>query len=156
MAGGASEDQDEMITQINVVPLVDIILVLLIIFMLTANIINNPAIEVDLPEAATGESPQEPTTVALTLTEGGEVFINGKSIAPDALAERLAATVEDDPEAQAIIAADQSVSHGEVIWLIDLVRQQGIFKFALNVDPSVASDIQRAKTTQQSPAAAQP
>ena len=107
MAGGASEDQDEMITQINVVPLVDIILVLLIIFMLTANIINNPAIEVDLPEAATGESPQEPTTVALTLTEGGEVFINGKSIAPDALAERLAATVEDDPEAQAIIAADQ-------------------------------------------------
>ena len=76
MAGGASADDDDIITDINVTPLVDIMLVLLIIFMLTANLIDNPAIEVDLPEASTGEA-SEPTTVGLVLTKDGTIYLNG-------------------------------------------------------------------------------
>ena len=76
MAASTPSGDDEMITGINVTPLVDIILVLLIIFMVTANLINRPSIEVDLPQAATGEG-AEPTTVALTLTEEGALFLNG-------------------------------------------------------------------------------
>lgn len=135
MAGGIVGDDEEMITILNVVPLVDIVLVLLIIFMLTANIIAAQAIEVNLPEASTGEG-TEPTVVALTLTDGGDLFLNGNPTDSEGLKAYLPGVVKDDPEVQAIIAADKSVSHGRVIGLIDLIRTLGIYKFALNIDPA--------------------
>ncbi len=130
----APQSDEEMITGINVTPLVDIILVLLIIFMLTANIIMAPAIEVELPQAATGEG-TEPTTLALTLKKTGELYLNGQVTDETRLAAYIPALVASDPKTQAIIAADKEVSHGAVIHLIDLIRQKGIYKFALNIDP---------------------
>jgi len=127
-------DPGDMITDINVTPLVDIILVLLIIFMLTANLIAKPSIEVQLPQAATGE-PTEPSTIGLMLTKDGSLFLNGVVTDETALKGYLAELAAADPKAQAIIAADQAVTHGQVIHLIDLVRQQGILRFALNIAP---------------------
>ena len=135
MAGSISSDDDDIITGINVTPLVDIMLVLLIIFMLTANIINNPSIEVNLPEASTGEG-TEPTILSLTLSSNGTLFLNGAPTDEATLRGYLPELAKSDPKAQAIIAADKDVSHGEVIKLIDLIRQLGIFRFALNVDPT--------------------
>ena len=135
MAGGANIDDDDIISGINVTPLVDIMLVLLIIFMLTANIINNPAIQVDLPKAATGEG-TEPTMLALTLTEDGNIYLNGEPTTRPALIEYLPEVAKSDDQAQALIAADKSVPHGKVIEMIDLVRQMGIYRFALNIDPN--------------------
>ena len=135
MAGGANIDDDDIISGINVTPLVDIMLVLLIIFMLTANIINNPAIQVDLPKAATGEG-TEPTMLALTLTEDGKIYLNGEPTTRPALIEYLPEVAKSDDQAQALIAADKSVPHGKVIEMIDLVRQMGIYRFALNIDPN--------------------
>lgn len=130
-------DVDDMITGINVTPLVDIILVLLIIFMLTANVIARPSVQVELPEATTGTA-TEPTTVALTLTKDGQLFLNGAPTEETALRDYLPSVVRGDPKTQAVIAADREVSHGRVVWLIDLVRSLGIYKFALNIDPAVA------------------
>jgi biopolymer transport protein ExbD len=135
MAGAAQSDGEDIITGINVTPLVDIILVLLIIFMLTANIIAKPSIAVELPKASTGEA-SEPTTVALTMTKTGELFLNGAPTDEASLRAYLPTVVRSDPKTQAVIAADKEVTHGRVIWLIDLVRTAGIFKFALNIDPS--------------------
>jgi biopolymer transport protein ExbD len=135
MAGGSQSDPDAMITDINVTPLVDIILVLLIIFMLTANIILSPAIAVELPQAATGEG-IEPTTLALTLTKTGVLYLNGQVTDEARLAAYLPELLASDPKTRAIIAADKEVSHGAVIHLIDLVRQKGVYKFALNIDPT--------------------
>jgi len=129
--------EDEMITEINVVPLVDVILVLLIIFMLTANLIARPSINVALPEASTGEA-SEPTTLGLTLAPGGTLFLNGAPIELAELEARLPQIVKDDPKTQAVIAADKDVSHGRVVTVIDLVRRYGISKFALNIDPVAA------------------
>ena len=140
MAGGVSEDNDEIITSINVTPLVDIMLVLLIIFMLTANLIDNPAIEVDLPEASTGEA-SEPTTVGLVLTKDGTIYLNGSPTDEDGLRAFIPDVVKEDPKAQAIISADKDVSHGEVIQLIDIIRQLGLFRFALNIDPAAALSV---------------
>ena len=140
MAGGALKDPEDMITDINVTPLVDIILVLLIIFMLTANLIATPSIEVDLPEAATGEG-IEPTTLAITIMEGGDLFLNGVPTTEESLRDYLPEVVETDPKAQAVIAADKSVSHGAVVRIIDLVRRGGIFRFAINIDPTAAADL---------------
>jgi biopolymer transport protein TolR len=81
MAGGAGafddDDSGRMITDINVTPLVDIVLVLLIIFMVTATYIVNPTIKVDLPKAATGTD-QTRTTLALTLDRTGALYLNGE------------------------------------------------------------------------------
>ena len=101
---GVSNDPDELITEINVVPLVDIILVVLIIFMLTADLIAKASIQVDLPEAATGEAPAA-TTLALTLTSSGDLYLNGVPVTEDALRSYLPELVKSDPKAQAIIAA---------------------------------------------------
>src|SRR4051812_26011753 len=103
MAGSQSSDSDGMITDINVTPLVDIILVLLIIFMLTANLIDKQAIALELPKAATGES-AEPTTLALMLTKDGGLFLNGKVIDEAGLRSYLPEVVQKDAKAQAIIA----------------------------------------------------
>jgi biopolymer transport protein ExbD len=135
MAGGGLKDPEDMITDINVTPLVDIILVLLIIFMLTANLIATPSIEVDLPQASTGEG-IEPTTLAITMTRDGEMFLNGVPTDEAALIEYLPKVVREDPKAQAVIAADREVAHGTVVRIIDLVRRGGIFRFAINIDPT--------------------
>jgi biopolymer transport protein ExbD len=132
MHGGG--DSDDMITEINVVPLVDIVLVVLIIFMLTANLIANSSIKVDLPEASTGEA-AEPTTLALTLTKDGSLFLNGALTDEAKLRAYIPDIAKSDAKAQAIIAADKEVPHGSVIRIIDLVRSSGIYKFALNIDP---------------------
>ncbi|MBC7793454.1 MAG: biopolymer transporter ExbD [Clostridia bacterium] len=138
MAGnlnGGGDDSGGMITEMNVVPLVDIILVVLVIFMLTANLIARPSIPVELPEASTGDA-GEPTTIAITVTKDGSMYLNGAPTDEAGLKAFIPDVVKNDPKAQAIIAADKEVAHGKVIHLIDLIRQLGLYKFALNVDPS--------------------
>ncbi|MBL8953981.1 MAG: biopolymer transporter ExbD [Myxococcaceae bacterium] len=135
MAGSSQTSSDELITDINVVPLVDIILVVLIIFMLSATALTRKAIGVELPKAATGEA-AENVTLALALDRDGALFLDGAPIARDALGPALDAAVKKNHEAQAIIAADARRSHGEVVQLIDFIRAHGVHKFALNVDPA--------------------
>jgi biopolymer transport protein ExbD len=137
MAGGGSKQDDDMITDINVTPLVDIMLVLLIIFMLTANLIIAPSIKVDLPNAATGEG-AEPSTIALTLAKDKKLYLNGKETSEEAVRSYVPAELEKKADLQAIIAADRDVPHGEVVHLIDLVRTLGISKFALNIEPTAS------------------
>jgi biopolymer transport protein ExbD len=124
-----------IIAEINVTPLVDIMLVLLIIFMLTANLIAKQAIEVELPRASQSTS-LNPTTLAITLTRDGSLYLNGKPTTPVALREEVQASVAKDPKTQAIISGDKSVSHGRVVWVLDVVKSLGVASFAIQIDPS--------------------
>ena len=137
MAGGASSFEDDdggrMITEINVTPLVDITLVLLIIFMVTTSYIVNPTIKVDLPKAATG-SEQVKTTLGLTLTKDGALYLNGEATSDEKVTQFIGRELLKNPDLQAIIAADKVVPHGSVVHLIDLVKRAGIHRFAINVD----------------------
>jgi biopolymer transport protein ExbD len=117
-----------------VTPLVDIMLVLLITFMLTAHVIARQAIEVKLPKAATGAA--VPTTLAVTLTREGRLFINGSQVTPEALRQAVRAAVSKDPKAQVIIAGDKNVSHGRVVWVLDVVKALGVTSFAIQIDPA--------------------
>jgi len=138
MAGGASfggdDDGGRMIVDINVTPLVDITLVLLIIFMVTASYIVSPAIKVDLPKAASG-SDQTKTTLAITIAKDGALFLNGERSSDAGIVAYIGGELPKNAELQAIIAADKVVSHGDVIHVIDLVKRSGVHRFALNVDP---------------------
>jgi len=124
-----------IIAEINVTPLVDIMLVLLIIFMLTANLIAKQSIEVELPRASQSTS-LPPTTLAVTLTRDGTLYLNGKPATPAELRAQVAAAVAHDSKTQAIISGDKSVSHGRVVWVLDVVKSLGVSSFAIQIDPT--------------------
>ncbi len=139
MASRLGGGDDDAITDINITPFVDIILVVLIIFMVTATYIVKQGIKVNLPDAATGEA-TESTSLALSLAVGGTLYLDGEPITEDELRARIreeqkqkAATGGD---VVCLIAADKDVRHGEVVRIIDLVKQEGVAKFAINIDPT--------------------
>jgi biopolymer transport protein ExbD len=132
---GASRRRRGIIAEINVTPLVDIMLVLLIIFMLTAHLIAKQAIEVELPHASQSTA-VPPTTLAITLQRDGALFLNDKPVTPEALRAAVRAAVATDPKSQAIITGDKAVSHGRVVWVLDTVKSLGITSFAIQIDPS--------------------
>jgi biopolymer transport protein ExbD len=134
MAGGATRRRG-IIAEINVTPLVDIMLVLLIIFMLTAHLIARQAIEIELPRASQSTA-LPPTTLAITLRTDGAIFLNDKPVTPAALREAIKASVAKDPRTQAIVAGDKRVSHGRVVWVLDTVKALGITQFAIQIDPT--------------------
>ncbi|QDE66262.1 MULTISPECIES: ExbD/TolR family protein [Myxococcus] len=136
MAGGAQDNDDE-ITGINVTPLVDVVLVLLIIFMVTANFIVRETVEVDLPRAANGGETVQ-GLVNVVLDKEGKFFFDGTEMTEKELEAKVAEAVAKDKETRAIISADQSLPYGRVMRLIDVVKGQGIAKFALNIEKDVA------------------
>jgi biopolymer transport protein ExbD len=135
---GSDDEPSRMIVDINVTPLVDITLVLLIVFMVTAAYIVNPAIKVDLPRAASGTE-QTRTVLALTLMKDGALYLNGERSNDDAVTHAIGNELPRNPELQAIIAADRAVPHGDVVHLIDLVKRAGVHRFAIDVDPGAAA-----------------
>lgn len=130
--GALSQDDDEIQASINVTPLVDIILVLLIIFMLTATFMQRPVVPVELPRAANADEAKT-KTFALVMDKKGTLYLDGKPSTERAVWEKLVKAFRRDKDVQAIVAADGSVQHRQVVRLIDLVRSTGISKFAINV-----------------------
>lgn len=133
MAGFAQANADEEIVGINVTPLVDVVLVLLVVLMVTAGYIASRAIPVDLPKAATGEA--VPQTLALSIDHTGALFLDGQPIGEPEARARIAARKAARPDLRAVIAADGRVAHQRVIRVIDLLRQEHVTEFALDVRP---------------------
>lgn len=141
MAGGgyADEDSGGIISDINVTPLVDIVLVLLIVFMITVpSIVNNPSIKVELPKAATGDDTMK-STLAITMQRtptGYALFANGEKTDEPALSIQVKKLLAANKDLQAIIAADKGIAYGDVAHIVDLAKSLGVRKFALNTDPT--------------------
>ncbi len=124
------------ITGINVTPLVDVTLVLLIIFMVTAKlVVSQRALPVDLPQAASGQSVQE--VLSLILAADGAIELNGERLTRDEdLLGRARAACTVQRELRAVIKADSAVPHGRVMRVLDLLRLAGVFKIGFGVLPS--------------------
>jgi biopolymer transport protein ExbD len=134
MAGSSQNNQnDEPITGINVTPLVDICLVLLIIFMVTTPMIMKPSINVKLPKASSSDQ-STAGELSITISKGGEIFANGKRVLEVELKDLAAQLVASKPETQAMISADKDTPHGVVIGVIDVIKGAGIKKFAINIE----------------------
>ena len=133
MAGGAADNDDEGITGINVTPLVDITLVLLIIFMVTASYIVKETIEVELPRAAHGgETVQK--TFAVLVTRDGRTFLNGVPVDDGALVAEVQRARSAGEDVQAIVGADKNATHGAVTHLLDVLKGAGVTKFAIQIE----------------------
>lgn len=153
------DDNQKIFTEMNLIPLVDIVLVVLIIFMVTANLIIQPAIEMELPKADTGES-KERDQFSLLLGKDGSVAIGERIVHADQVgyefqrifndykkgkikeAKRQARHLTDNQaklitgrELTMVIQADTEVTHGRIIHFIDIARKVGIFNYAFNVTP---------------------
>jgi biopolymer transport protein ExbD len=133
MAGGARQEEDELITAINVTPLVDIVLVLLIVLMVTSSYLVNKSINVELPKAATGETTSP--TMSISIDLDGKLYLDGSPTQTDELQSRIRSAYHQDPEVKAIISADGRVQHAQVVTVIDLLRREKITKFAINTSP---------------------
>jgi biopolymer transport protein ExbD len=133
MASLGPSDDDDLLASINIIPFVDIVLVVLTIFMLTSTVIVRASLEVKLPRAASAGAGVS-TTLNLMLTRAGELRVNG---APRTLADAraiVADTARQHRDAQAVISDDRGVEYGRVIEVIDLVKSHGITSFALDVE----------------------
>jgi biopolymer transport protein ExbD len=142
--GGYQDEEDGggAISGINVTPLVDITLVLLIIFMVTASLIVNPGIKLDLPKASTGEQVTK-TTLAVslrcenpdtgTLLAQNQLLLDGQPITEDGLKATTQNDLTDNPDITAIIGADTRCEHGQVLHLLDLMKKVGVQHVAESV-----------------------
>jgi biopolymer transport protein ExbD len=129
----AANGNSEPIVAINVTPFVDVALVLLIIFMATSSYVVNPAIEVSLPEAASGGDAVE-TTLALVLAADNTLYLNGQATNAERVADYCRVSSAKNPKLQASVAADGAAKHAQVVQLIDLLKLNGVHSFALNVE----------------------
>ena len=133
MAGSASDNDDEAITGINVTPLVDITLVLLIIFMVTASYIVKETIEIELPRAAHGgETLQK--TFAVLVSKEGKTYLNGVPMDDAALIAAVKDAQAHGEDVQAIVGADKNATHGMVTHLLDVLKGAGVLKFAIQIE----------------------
>ena len=127
---------DDVIADINITPFVDIILVVLIIFMVTATTIVKESIPVNLPEAASGEESKS-ISLGVTMLGTGELLLDGQPVSEQGLraAIRKAKTDAEKPgDVVCLISAEKNVAHGRVVWLLDVVKDEGVAKFAININ----------------------
>ena len=122
-------------SQINVTPLVDVMLVLLVIFILTAPFLAS-SIPLQLPRAAVSmPSPQAGQALMLELDRSGQAVLNGEKVADEALAQRLAAVAVSRSEAELQLRADRSVPYGRVVQVLALAHQAGIVRVGFVTEP---------------------
>ena len=129
MAFGAnSGDPDQPLSEINVTPLVDVMLVLLVIFIVAAPLMAQ-ALRVDLPRAA-APTASEPEVVSLVLARDGALELDGKPIQSEMLEPLLAALISARPEAVLRLGSDSGIAYGEVVKLLSRLKQAGIRRIA--------------------------
>jgi biopolymer transport protein ExbD len=136
MAGkilGSEQDEMPAISEINVTPFVDVVLVLLVIFMVTAPMLVREQMSVNLPKAQSGEKSAS-QAISIVIDRTGEVRVMDKLVKIEALAAEIKARLETNPNAQAVISADQEAKHGDVVKVMDLIKGAGLSRFAIEIE----------------------
>jgi biopolymer transport protein TolR len=139
MAGGSNGSQrpGQLIDGINVTPLVDVMLVLLVIFIVTAKIIVTPAVPLDLPRASQSEEVQ--VVFSVIVPASGPTLVNGQPVTDDAMLIATArAALAEHPELRAVINADGAVQHRRVIATLDAIKSAGVTHVAFGALPPLS------------------
>ena len=126
---------DPPMSEINVTPLVDVMLVLVVIFIITAPLLAS-SIRLDLPKAEGTQPGDAPRFVVLVLDKTGQTFLNDKPLAGAQLAEQLAATARQNPDTEIQLRADQAVPYGKVVEVMGVAHQAGLSRIGFVAEPS--------------------
>jgi biopolymer transport protein TolR len=137
MAFGRIErtEGDPPMSDINVTPLVDVMLVLVVILIITAPLLAS-SIRLDLPKAEGTQSADAPRFVTLVLDKSGQAFLNDKPLGADQLAEQLAATAKQNPETEIQLRADEGVPYGQVVKVMGLAHKAGLTRIGFVAEPA--------------------
>jgi biopolymer transport protein ExbD len=135
MGGSASNGTPGPIVGINVTPMVDVVLVLLVIMMVSATYIVQQSLKVELPKTATSDEAAA-SPAAVTITRDGALLYGGTPVDEASLVARLHQAVAANADVSLVVTADEHAYHGSVIHVVDLAKVEGISKFAINVDRS--------------------
>lgn len=134
MAADLNQSEDSgLMSAINITPFVDVVLVLLIIFMITAPMLVKDILELRLPKTATGDG-QAMQTLGVAVNRDGNILLNGILVDEETLKKAAAEALAQNPDAQAIVSADVEVAYGKVVKVIDLLKQSGLNKFAVQIE----------------------
>ena len=131
-ASGSRGSRRGGIVGINVTPMVDVVLVLLVIMMVSATYIVSQSLKVELPKSQSSDE-AVPTVAQVTITKEGRYSFNQKEVAEAALVEQLRATKASNPEINLVITGDTAAQYGSVVHVLDLAKIEGITKFAINI-----------------------
>ena len=134
MAFGTQDDTDEVMNEINMTPLVDVMLVLLIIFIVTIPVMKH-AVRLDLPQASSQRQLDKPETVQLSVDAQGQYFWNESRISDDDLRRRLAAEAQRAPQPELHIRGDRNVRYERVAQLMAAAQQAGVRKVGFITEP---------------------
>jgi biopolymer transport protein ExbD len=127
---GDEESDGEIVAEINITPLTDVFLVLLIIFMVTSSVIANTGKNVKLPEAQQA-SATPPKAVNVTISTDGSIQVDGAAVRRDALRAALEAALAKSEEKQVILRGDKDIVYGEAVYVLDQAQLAGAEGFAL-------------------------
>lgn len=135
MAGmdSSSSEEGSLMSSINITPFVDVVLVLLVIFMVTAPMLVKDILELRLPKTQSGDG-QVTQTLGVAVNKNGNILLNGQIVDEIGLQTAAKEALGSNPEAQAIIAADIEVPYGKVVRVIDLLKTAGLEKFAVQIE----------------------
>jgi len=126
--------QAKPFSDINVTPLVDVMLVLLVIFILTAPLLTS-AIRLDLPQAKAAQAGEAPESISLSLNATGDIFINDKPVSLGALPSELQRVALEKPQVEVQLRADQTVPYGQVLNVMGLAQQAGLTRIGFVTAP---------------------
>lgn len=132
MGQKVKDNDDDLISDINIVPFVDILLVILIIFMVTAPVVMRPSLKIQLPEASSGDK-TEYTPFQLAVSSKDQITLNGEPIKFENLKLLAEDFIAKNPTGQAVISADEAVPHGDVIAILDQIKLGGVKKLGLSI-----------------------
>ena len=133
---GAAQNGKGPITGINITPMVDVMLVLLVILMVSANWVVQKHIRIDLPKAKSGEAAAGPAAPpsTVTVTKEGQLHFGADPVTSAQLAQRLAQLAKKDAETTLVVSADKEAGHGKVVEVLDIARNAGLRRFAVTVE----------------------
>jgi len=130
----SNTDEDSgPISSINVTPFVDVVLVLLVIFMVTAPLLMQDSIGIHLPKASSSDKKLN-SKMGVAVTRQGQILLNGVLASPEIITSRVKEALEKDPETQALISADGDARHSDVVRAIDLIKSAGMIRFAIQIE----------------------
>jgi len=135
MAFKTQEDDGDVMGEINVTPLVDVMLVLLVVFIVTAPLLTN-AVHVNLPKTAETAPPEEKDPVYLSVDAQGKVFIDKREIPVDAVENELKTRQAANPELALNLNADDGVQYGVVAKVMAAIERAGVTKLSVLTAPS--------------------
>lgn len=125
-----SQNKTKIMADINITPLTDVVMVLLVIFMVTTPLMMNEALKIKLPTAVTAE-PQVEQTTTITVTPGDNIYLNKAQVSLEDLKGLLASRMATSPDKTVVIKADKSIMHGTVVKVLDIAKESGALKLAI-------------------------